>query len=170
MKNFIFPKDSLFEFLVLNAVFIFVYHLKTAKDGISTKTVSVLLHHTASEFTLEQIPFQLLDSTTVDVDMMIREDNYIKYGQFRYAAILFEKLCYTMYISVGRFFLDNFFFKQGIPALKIDDYDSKKHTIFKILIPSWLSNARPPRWNFMKSVLENRKKKNRRTLVYNKYI
>ena len=35
------PKNSLFIFLVFNAVFITVYHVKAAQDDISTKTVPI---------------------------------------------------------------------------------------------------------------------------------
>ena len=40
--------DSLFIFLVLNAVFITVYHVKSVQDDISAKTVPIWLHHTAT--------------------------------------------------------------------------------------------------------------------------
>ena len=33
------PKDSLFIFLVLNAVFVNLYHVKAVQDDISAKTV-----------------------------------------------------------------------------------------------------------------------------------
>ena len=41
-----FPKHLLFIFLVLNAVFILICHVKTVKDDISAKTVPIWSHHT----------------------------------------------------------------------------------------------------------------------------
>ena len=39
-------KDSLYIFLVLNAFFITVYHVKAVQDDISAKTIPIWLHHT----------------------------------------------------------------------------------------------------------------------------
>ena len=43
------PRDSLFIFLVFNAVFVTLYHVKAVEDDISAKTVPIWLHHTVDD-------------------------------------------------------------------------------------------------------------------------